>query len=221
VHCCEINKMTHKVTSYKLNMLYLLFIKIIQYPYKRLKCVKFKYLNFILPNIRFILSQRAQNIGYPSFQQKTILSGAGKVELGERCIFGYKLGGFHHGGAIEIQPRYKDSLIKIGNNVATNNNLFFCAANYIEIGDNTLVGQYVTIMDFEAHGIDPSKRRQLGEVGKVIIGKNVWIGNNVTILKNSEIGDNSIIAAGAVVSGIFPANVIIGGVPAKKIKDIE
>jgi len=130
------------------------------------------------------------------------------------------MGGFHKGGSIELQARYKNSKIKIGNNIATNNNIMICAANYIEIGDNTLIGQYVTIMDHEAHGIAPDKRRQLGEIGKVIIGKNVWLGNNVTMLKNSEIGDNTIVAAGAVVSGKFPANVIIGGVPAKIIKTL-
>jgi acetyltransferase-like isoleucine patch superfamily enzyme len=119
-----------------------------------------------------------------------------------------------------LQARYENSKIKIGNNIATNNNIMLCAANYIEIGDNTLIGQYVTIIDHEAHGIDPDKRRQLGDVGRVIIGKNVWLGNNVTILKNSDIGDNTIVATGAVVSGKFPANVIIGGVPAKIIKTI-
>ena len=95
-----------------------------------------------------------------------------------------------------------------------------CSANYIIIGDNTLIGQSVTILDHEAHGVAPDKRRQLGEIGKVIIGKNVWLGNNVIILKNSEIGDNTIVAAGAVVLGKFHANVIIGGVPAKIIKNL-
>src|ERR1019366_869205 len=102
------------------------------------------------------------------------------------------------GGSIEIQARYKNSKIKIGNDISTNNNIMLCAANYIEIGDNTLIGQYVTIMDHEAHGIEPDKRRQVGDLGIIIIGRNVWLGNNVTILKNSEIGDNSIVAAGAV-----------------------
>ena len=83
-----------------------------------------------------------------------------------------------------------------------------------------MIGQNVTIMDFEAHGIEASKRREVGEIGKVRIGKNVWIGNNVTILKNSSIGENTIIAAGAVVSGYFPENVIIGGVPAKIIREL-
>jgi acetyltransferase-like isoleucine patch superfamily enzyme len=143
------------------------------------------------------------------------------VKIGKKCAFGYKLGGFHRGGSIEIQARYKNSVIKLGDNIATNNNIFICAANYIEIGNETLIGQYVMIIDHEAHGVDPCKRRgKIGEIGKVIVGKNVWIGSNVTILKNSEIGDNSIVAAGAVVSGKFPENVIIGGVPAKIIKRI-
>jgi acetyltransferase-like isoleucine patch superfamily enzyme len=110
--------------------------------------------------------------------------------------------------------------IIIGDNVSTNNNIFLCAANHIEIGEDTLIGQYVTIMDHEAHGIEPNKRKELGEIGKVIIKKNVWIGNNVLILKNTEIGQNTIVAAGAVVSGIFPSNVIIGGVPAKIIRTL-
>jgi acetyltransferase-like isoleucine patch superfamily enzyme len=76
------------------------------------------------------------------------------------------------------------------------------------------------MIDHEGHGISPENRRQLGEIGKIIIGKNVLIGNNVIILKNSEIGDNSIIAAGAVVSGKFPAILIIGGIPAKHIRPL-
>jgi len=175
---------------------------------------------FIFPNRLNLLRNRIFYLTFPKINQFTICEGVGIVEIGENCSFGYKMGGFHRGGSIELQARYKDSLIRIGNNVSTNNNIMLCAANYIEIGDNTLIGQNVIIMDHEAHGIDPDKRRQIGEIGKVIIGKNTWLGNNVTILKNSEIGDNSIVATGAVVSGKFPANHIIGGIPAKIIKEI-
>nr|WP_288788550.1 DapH/DapD/GlmU-related protein [uncultured Fibrobacter sp.] len=55
----------------------------------------------------------------------------------------------------------------------------------------------------------------------VKIGNRVWIGNNATILKGTEIGENSVVAAGAVVSGKFPANVILGGVPAKIIGEVH
>lgn len=136
-------------------------------------------------------------------------------------FFCYKLGGFDRGESIELKARHKNSKIKIGNNVLSNNNIFLCAANYIKVGDNTLIGQNVNIMDHEAHGLSPDKRLTVGEIGKVLIGRNVWIGSNVTILKNSEIGENAIIATGAVFSGIFPSNVIIGGVPAKIIKSLN
>jgi acetyltransferase-like isoleucine patch superfamily enzyme len=157
----------------------------------------------------------------PKCNQLTKVTGSGKVKIGIGCSFGYKLGGRHRCGYIEIQPRYSDSRIEIGDNVLTNNNLFICAANYVSIGDNTLIGEHVTIIDHEAHGIHPNERRKIGEIGKVVIGKNVWVGNDVTILKNSSIGDNSIIAASAVISGKFPPNVIIGGIPARVIKSID
>lgn len=182
----------------------------------------YKNLNYyFFPNLSPLIKKNVHWKTKPSFHQKIFFNGAGKVEIGEKCSFGYKLGGFNYKGSIEIQARYKNSKIKFGNKISTNNNIFICAANYIEIGDDTLIGQNVTIMDHEAHGIDPDKRRTLGPIGKVIIGNNVWIGNNVTILKNSFIGSNCIIATGAVVSGEFPANVIIGGVPAKIIKQIN
>ncbi|MCR4030914.1 MULTISPECIES: acyltransferase [Flavobacterium] len=191
----------------------------IEYVVKVLS-IKNKLLYFILPNAISILKNKIKYKNTPSVQQIVICNGSGNVIIGENCVFGYKKGGFHKGGSIELQARYEKSQIKIGKNVATNNNIMFCAANYIEIGDDTLIGQYVTIMDHEAHSLDPDKRREIGEIGKVIIGKNVWLGNNVVILKNSQIGDNSIVATGAVVSGSFPSNVIIGGVPAKIIKSL-
>ena len=182
--------------------------------------LKFKFLNFTILNLKRFSSKKLICATIPFCQQKTFITGEGVVYIGKNCNFGYKYGGFHRKGCIEIHPRYEKTVIKIGNNVATNNNIFICAANYIEIGDNTLIGQNVTLMDSEMHGIHPDKRREIGEIGSIEIGNNVWIGNNVSILKNSKIGNNTIVATGAVVAGKFPSNVIIGGVPAKVIKDL-
>lgn len=52
------------------------------------------------------------------------------------------------------------------------------------------------------------------------IGKRVWIGAHATILSGVTVGDNSIIAAGAVVTKDVPANSVVGGVPAKVIKTL-
>jgi hypothetical protein len=203
----------HKIIKY--------FYHILIWPIAKMNGLRLWIFNFMIPNPFVLWCKRIKISDYPKFNQRTLITGLGTIEIGEHCCFGYKMGGFHHGGSIEIQPRYVKSYIKIGNDVSTNNNIFICAANYVEIGDDTLIGQYVTIMDHEAHGIPADKRRSIGEIGQVIIGKNVWICNNVTILKNSEIRENTIVATGAVVAGKFPANVIIGGIPARIIRDLK
>ncbi|MGL4671159.1 DapH/DapD/GlmU-related protein [Cetobacterium sp.] len=77
-------------------------------------------------------------------------------------------------------------------------------------------------MDHNAHGVKPNERRtSVGTPKEVEIGKNVWIGSDVFILPGTKIGDNSIVGAGAVVSGIFPKNVIIMGNPGVMIKEIK
>ena len=196
--------------------IYILCLGIVLWINNKLKL----YFNFILPNLNFFISKRITCNRLPSSNQKTLLTGIGRVFIGDNCTFGYKPGGFYRGGAIELQARYKNATIKIGKHVATNNNIFICAANSIEIGDNTRIGHYVTMMDFEAHATKPIDRSKVGEIGEIFIGTNVWIGNNVTILKNSRIGNNTIVATGAVVTGSFPENVVIAGVPAKIIKEI-
>jgi acetyltransferase-like isoleucine patch superfamily enzyme len=53
------------------------------------------------------------------------------------------------------------------------------------------------------------------------IGRNCWLGNGVVITAGVELGDNVVVGANAVVTKSFPSNVIIAGVPAKVIKQIE
>jgi acetyltransferase-like isoleucine patch superfamily enzyme len=54
----------------------------------------------------------------------------------------------------------------------------------------------------------------------VIIEDNVWIGMNAVILKGVTIGENSVVAAGAVVSKSVPANVVVAGNPAVIVKEL-
>jgi acetyltransferase-like isoleucine patch superfamily enzyme len=55
----------------------------------------------------------------------------------------------------------------------------------------------------------------------VTIADNVWIGMNATILKGVTIGENSVVAAGAVVTKSVPANVVVAGNPAVVIKKFD
>ena len=69
------------------------------------------------------------------------------------------------------------------------------------------------------HDLDPYKRGNM-VIKPIKIGKRVWIGAHATILSGVTVGDNSIIAAGAVVTKDVPANSVVGGVPAKVIKTL-
>jgi maltose O-acetyltransferase len=71
-------------------------------------------------------------------------------------------------------------------------------------------------MNSDFHSLEPESRLQGLRVDSadVSIGNNVFIGARVTILKGAQIGDDSVIAAGSVVSGAFPPRVLLAGNPA-------
>ena len=118
-------------------------------------------------------------------------------------------------------PFYTDfgKNIHFGKNVFLNTGCSFQDRGGITIGDGALIGMNVTIATLN-HGFSKETRNTTYS-SPVVIGNNVWIGSNVTIIPGVTIGDNSVIAAGAVVTKDVPKNVVVAGVPAKKIKDID
>ena len=89
----------------------------------------------------------------------------------------------------------------------------------ITIGDGVLIGGHVELATLN-HEQTPAARGDMLPA-PIHIGQRVWIGAHATILPGVTIGDNAIIAAGAVVNRDVPANVIVGGVPAKVLKPIK
>ncbi len=107
---------------------------------------------------------------------------------------------------------------KIGKNVFINFDCVFLDLGGITIEDNVQLAPRVSLLS-EGHPIAAQDRQTL-TTGKIHIKKNAWIGANATILQGVTIGENSVVAAGAVVSKDVPDNVIVGGIPAKVIKSI-
>jgi len=120
-----------------------------------------------------------------------------------------------------LPPFYTDcgKNICVGMNVFINSGCRFQDQGGIAIGDGVLIGHNVVLATLN-HDIDPRKRSNM-HPGPIVIGKNVWIGANATVVPSVTIGDGAVIAAGAVVTKDVPANVIVGGVPAKIIRKIE
>ncbi len=107
---------------------------------------------------------------------------------------------------------------KIGKNVFINFDCVFLDLGGITIEDNVLIAPKVSLLS-EGHPISSEDRHSL--IPKAIhIKKNAWVGAGATILPGVTIGENSVIAAGAVVSKDVAPNTVVGGVPAKFIKNI-
>ncbi len=106
--------------------------------------------------------------------------------------------------------------VKIGKRVAIMYNFLCMAAGGITIDDDVMIAANVSLIS-NNHDVN---ERQIITCKPIHIKRNVWIGANATILPGVTIGENSIIAAGAVVSKDVPDNVVVAGVPAKVIKSL-
>ena len=125
----------------------------------------------------------------------------------------------------EVPRVYFKKHLKLGKRVCINDNVFINAIGGVTIGDNAVLYHGVTIV---STGLDTSRwiNRKNGEdihISRPIeVGANVWVGANVTICSGVKIAKNSIIAAGAVVTkDLIEEGCLYGGIPAKKIKQIE
>lgn len=124
--------------------------------------------------------------------------------------------------------------IAIGSCCYIGDDVLISAAERIVIGDSTLVAHGVQIFDNDTHPLDPFERElhfmsMLGRpnnrtlsiaAAPVRIGRRCWIGMNSLIMKGVSIGENTIVAAGSVVTNDLPGAVVAAGNPAVPIKRI-
>ena len=117
-------------------------------------------------------------------------------------------------------PFYTDfgKNITVGENVFINACCHFQDHGGVTIGDGCQIGHNVVFATLN-HFLEPEKRK-MTYPAPIVLGKNVWVGSNATILQGVTIGDNSVIGAGAVVTGDIPADSVAVGVPAKVVKHI-
>ena len=142
--------------------------------------------------------------------------GSGRIVLGDKV----NIGAFSR-VIISTTLNELGAHIHIGNNVAIGEYAYLGGAGGLSIDDDCIIGQYFSCHpeNHNYHKRDAPIRLQGVSRKGIAIGKNCWIGSKVTILDGVNIGDGCVVAAGAVVTKSFPANCIIGGVPAKMIKE--
>jgi acetyltransferase-like isoleucine patch superfamily enzyme len=82
-----------------------------------------------------------------------------------------------------------------------------------------MIGPNVSIIT-TGHPIEPSRRRACVIAKPIAIERNVWIGAGATIIGGVTVGENSVVAAGSVVTRNVPPNTLVGGNPARVIRSI-
>ncbi len=109
--------------------------------------------------------------------------------------------------------------IRLGKNVFINHGCTFLDLGGITVEDDVLIGPKVNLLS-EGHPLDPDGRKVL-DLKAVLIKRNAWIGAAATILPGVTVGENSVVAAGALVTKDIPDNTVVGGVPAKIIRKVD
>lgn len=110
--------------------------------------------------------------------------------------------------------------IHIGDHCLISPGANIASACKITIGNNCMIASEANISDCDWHGVY-NRTRPFRCSSPITIHDNVWIGLRAIVGKGVEIGENSIVAAGAVVVENVPANSIVGGNPAKVIKTLN
>ncbi|MCC3275349.1 sugar O-acetyltransferase [Arthrobacter sp. zg-Y20] len=108
--------------------------------------------------------------------------------------------------------------IALGKRVFINAGCRFQDQGGISIGDDCLIGHNVVLATLN-HDLAPDRRADM-HPAPVTLGRNVWLGSNVTVLPGVSVGDDSVVAAGAVVTKDVPARSLAVGSPARVIRTL-
>lgn len=126
--------------------------------------------------------------------------------------------GYNHIGRGSLVWLLENGKIEMLGNTFTSGNNMIISKESVTIGKDCAIAWGVTICDHDMHKIYIDDVQQT-ETAPIKIGNGVWIGMNATILKGVTIGDGAVVAAHSVVTKDVPAKALVGGNPAKIIKE--
>ena len=109
--------------------------------------------------------------------------------------------------------------IRVGHKVFINQCCTIYDMGGVDIADLVMIGPNVNIIT-SSHPLNVADRRAYVEAKPIVIERNVWIATAATILGGVTVGENSVVAAGAVVTKDVPANSFVAGVPAQFIRSL-
>jgi acetyltransferase-like isoleucine patch superfamily enzyme len=120
-----------------------------------------------------------------------------------------------------LPPFYTDfgRNIRVGRNVFVNHACEFMDRGGITIGDGVLIGPKVNLVTIN-HPLDRATRRST-HCAPIVIKDGAWVGAGASVMPGVTIGANAVVAANAVVTSDVPDDAVVGGIPARFIKQID
>jgi acetyltransferase-like isoleucine patch superfamily enzyme len=138
-----------------------------------------------------------------------------------RALFSELIGKTVDDSSFLIPPFYATGGLdtNVGRNVFINQNCTFYDLGGLDIADDVMIGPNVSLIT-SGHPIEPAKRRDFVIAKPIVIERNVWIAAGATVIGGVTVGENSVVAAGSVVTRDVPPNSLVGGNPARVIRSI-
>jgi maltose O-acetyltransferase len=125
-----------------------------------------------------------------------------------------------HGLLKVTGPGARGELLAIGSETVISGPLHVDLGALVRIGDRVHIGHHVVLLTV-GHTIGPANHRCGEHVFlPITIGDGAWIGSGVTILPGVSVGDGAVVAAGAVVARDVEPNTLVGGTPARLIRNL-
>lgn len=120
-----------------------------------------------------------------------------------------------------VPPFYPDGgqQLRFGHNVFVNHGCTAVVVGGVEIGDDVMIGPNVQLIS-GGHSLEPELRRSVSTCAPVRIERGVWIGAGATILPGLTVGADAVVAAGAVVTKDVAPRTLVGGVPARLLREL-
>jgi maltose O-acetyltransferase len=158
-----------------------------------------------------LLRRHGARVGYrPEFRGRVVIHAHGSLWIGDNFIVVGR----------PLPTKFtvaRDARLEIGDSVVINYGVDINAQCEITIGDFALIAPSVSIVDDDMHEVAPGRRKR----APIHIGTNVWVARGAAIGPGVSIGDHSVVAANSAVAQDVPPASLVGGVPAKVIRDLE
>ena len=145
--------------------------------------------------------------------------GPGQVEVGNDVHLS------SHVNFLVGSKDYPDGRVVVGDHTFLGFGATFSALREIRIGSHVLIAERVQVFDNNSHSIDPEIRNTIdrlapSDIAPVVIGDKAWIGAVSIILKGVTVGECAVVAAGSVVTSNVPPYTVVGGNPARVLREI-